>query len=167
MAKPSAGDFTGKQKAKLAKEAQLQQAEAAKTVSMVTAAEEKAKNAEVVDYTKEKPAPPVDTGPVDLTMTDADDDDETIAKIVASTDDDTPAAGTVGEATDLTEEKPPPPVEPVRVEKQKVLIRAKYDLSQVTVGRGTFYDFEEGRQYYVPPHVAQHLGERDYVDVLS
>ena len=167
MAKNSPGDFTGNRKAKLAKEAQLQQAEAARTVSMVTAAEEKAKNAEVVDYTKEKPAPVKDTGPVDLTVTNADDDDETIAKIVASTDDESPAAGTVGEATDLTAEKPQIPVEPVRVEKQKVLIRSKYDLSQVTVGKGTFYDFEEGRQYYVPPNVARHLNERDYVDVLS
>lgn len=166
MAKTSPGDFTGRQKNKLAKEAQLQQAEAAKTVSMVTAAEEKAKSAEVVDYTKEKQPAPVDTGPVDLTVTNADDDDETIAKIVASTDDEAPAAGTVGEPTDLTAE-PQIPVEPVRVEKQKVLIRSKYDLPQVTIGKGTFYDFEEGRQYYVPPNVARHLNERDYVDVLS
>lgn len=165
MAKNSPGDFTGNRKKKLAKEAQLQQAEASKTMSMVSAAEEKAKNAEVVDYTKEKVAAPVDTGPVDLTVTE-DDDDPTIAKFVAENDD-APESGTVGGPTDLTAEpvKAPAPVQVI--EKQKVLIRAKYDMSQVTIGKGTFYDFEEGRQYYVPPHVAQHLDERDYVDVLG
>ena len=158
MAKPSAGDFTGKQKQKLIKEAQAQQTEAAKATSMATAVEERRKGAEVVDYTAKKQAPKVDTGPKDLTVT-PDEDDETIARIVAGTSE--PEAGTIDEAEDLVEQ-----VAPVVTEKTKVLIRAKYDMSQVTIGKGTFYNFEEGQRYYVPPNVANHLSERDYVDIL-
>jgi hypothetical protein len=86
---------------------------------------------------------------------------------VADSDDNAPEAGTIGAPIDTTIEPPPKVPEPIVAEKSKVLIRARYDMSQVTVGRGTFFDFEEGRQYYVAPHVAQHLGEREYVDILG
>lgn len=172
---PSAGDFTGKQKATLLKKAQQEQAESAQHLAMATASAEQERSTEVVDYTKEVEQVPVDTGPVDLTVQDAGDEaDETIARLVAGSDGDEPEPGTVGEAHDYTEEANDPAaapspvsVAPVTVERSKVLIRSRYDLPQVTIGRGTLYEFEEGRQYYVPSHVAEHLAERDLVDILN
>lgn len=167
MAKTSPGDHTGRQKQKLIREAQDAQSESAKKVAMATAAEQDRRKTEVVDYTAKKSAPPVDTGPKDLTV--EDDEDATIARIVAGTAE--PESGTVGEPEDLTAPKAPKapavPAEPVKVEKSKVLIRSKYDLPQVTVGKGTLYNFEEGQRYYVPPNVAKHLASKDLIDVLG
>lgn len=168
MAKPSAGDYTGKQKARLMQEAQQQQVEQAQRVAMATVVAEREATTEVVDYTAEEEAPVPDTGPVDLTVQPADEEpDETIEQLVSRVGG-APSPDAVAGPVDLVEETETssPPEPPVIVEKTKTLIRARYDLDNVTVGRGTNYSFEEGRQYYVPPHVAEHLAERDYVDVL-
>lgn len=46
---------------------------------------------------------------------------------------------------------------------QEVVIRVNDTLTNVTIGAGTNYNFEEGKQYTVPIHVAQHLEEKGYV----
>jgi hypothetical protein len=51
----------------------------------------------------------------------------------------------------------------VEVEVPSVVVRVNSDLPQVTIGAGNLYDFEEGRQYKVPKHVADHLEEKGYV----
>lgn len=43
------------------------------------------------------------------------------------------------------------------------VIRVNTTLEQVTIGVGTEYNFEEGKQYRVPAHVAAHLEEKGYV----
>jgi hypothetical protein len=152
----SPGDFTGKKKEKLAKANAKEQAERAKEVSMVTAAEDERKSNEVVDYTKEKPTQPKQTGPVDLTAEGQDSGEASLDEVVAQTREEggeDPAPVAVSTAT--------------RVEKSKVRVRARFDLEQVTIGKGNHYDFEAGRQYLLPPNAAEHLAERDLVDVLD
>lgn len=163
------GDFTGNQKVKLQAEAQKQKQEQERELTMITAQEATKKSTEIVDYSKKKQAAVVDTGPVDLTITPDDGDDETINKIVASTRSEQPPAGDIVETTDLTAEQSRTPdlAAPVQVGRTSVKVRARYDMDKVTVGKGTFYDFEEGRQYLVPPHVAEHLSELERVDILN
>ena len=151
---PGPGDFTGRKKAELLKQqADEQKQAAAKLTTTAPVAEDRSKR-EVVDYATEKPAPPPE-GPKDLTVDQ--EEDPVIARIVAGTAE--PAPGVVGAPQDVVQT-----VDPVKP--QKVLVRAKYDLKQVTVGRGTFYDFEEGQRYYVPPNAAEHLERKNLVDVL-
>lgn len=160
----SPGDFTGKQKEALARKHAEEQQQRAGEMSMITAQQEAKKTREVVDYTKKQQAPAPDPGPVDYTVETGSDEenDPVIDAIVASAaeSDDEPAAPTAvrGEAQTPA---------PVRVEKTSRLIRARYDLPQVTIGHGNTYDFEEGRQYRVPPNVANHLAERELVDILQ
>jgi hypothetical protein len=45
----------------------------------------------------------------------------------------------------------------------RVTIRVNEDLEKVTIGAGNHYDFEAGRRYSVPKHVADHLEEKGYV----
>lgn len=164
----SPGDFTGKQKEALAKKHAEEQQQRAGEMSMITAAQEQKKTREVVDYTKPKAAPAPDPGPIDLTG-DGDEDgegDELIDAIVAkATDED------AGPSAEEAQQRHPAAVAqqstPVQVEKASSLVRARYDLPQVTIGHGNTYDFEEGRQYRVPPNVANHLAERALVDVLQ
>lgn len=49
------------------------------------------------------------------------------------------------------------------VEDDEVIIRINEKLTNVTIGRGTFYNFDQGKKYRVPRHVAQHLDEKGYV----
>lgn len=42
-------------------------------------------------------------------------------------------------------------------------IRVNADITQMTFGRGTYYDFEEGRTYRVPADLADHLDALGYV----
>jgi len=156
-----AGDFTGRQKQKLAEQHAQEQQQRATEVALATAAEDRKKQAEIVDYTQPAPPPPPeDTGPVDLTVTPDDESDPTIESIVASTKQQAKPAD-VEERVETSGEQP------VEVERPSRRVRARFDLNKVTVGRGTFYDFEAGRKYIVPPHVAQHLAERELVDVLD
>jgi hypothetical protein len=155
----SPGDFTGKEKARLAAENAEEQQRRAAEMSMITAAAETNKTREVVDYTQPKQAPPPeDTGPIDLTEATEPSGDDDIDAIVDATREDAPEAPVQREVT---------PVVQHRVERTSVLVRARYDMPAVTVGHGTNYDFEEGRQYRVPPNVANHLNERALVDILQ
>ena len=55
---------------------------------------------------------------------------------------------------------------PTVVEPETAIIRSNYDLDNVTVA-GNHYDFEEGRKYEVPLHVAKHLAQKEIVDILQ
>ncbi len=46
---------------------------------------------------------------------------------------------------------------------EEVTIRVNCDLEQVTIGKGTSFDFETGRKYKVPRFVAEHLEEKGFV----
>lgn len=162
----SPGDFTGKQKEALAKQHAEEQQKRAGEMAMVTAAQEVQKNREVVDYTKAKPEPAPPAGPVDLTVPPEEregDEDPIIAEILAEQGDQAPSSPLPFRHPSAQ------PVAPsaTTVEREAVLVRARYDLEQVTIGHGNTYDFEEGRQYKVPPNVANHLAERALVDVLQ
>lgn len=163
----SPGDFTGIQKERLAKQHAEEQQKRAGEMAMVTAAQDQKKSREVVDYTKPKPAPAPDPGPVDYVEGNQDEEggesDPVIDAIVASARE----SGDEPEPTAPASPNAAQPVAPVRVEKTATLIRARYDLPQVTIGHGNTYDFEEGRQYRVPPNVANHLAERELVDILQ
>ena len=170
MAK-SPGDFTGKQKARLQKEAAERQQEEASRLSMITVQENQAKSNEVIDYTKKEkvrqqptgPGTQVDPEPVDMT----EDGDHRQPR-----EDLTTATGggvtepVTDEVIDTTRE-PEVVAQPVIAQPESVMIRARYDLPQVTIGHGNHYDFEAGRRYRVPYNAAQHLAERDLVDILS
>jgi hypothetical protein len=43
------------------------------------------------------------------------------------------------------------------------VIRVNTTLEEVTIGVGTSFNFEEGKQYRVPAHVAAHLEEKGYI----
>lgn len=167
----AAGDFTGRKKQELAAKYAEEQERRASEMAMASASAEKTKSREVVDYTQPKAAsPPPDTGPVDLTEDTS--DDPTIDAIVAATredegDDDGPTPEELDAAQEATARQQVQAVDPTQVQKTSVLIRARYDLEQVTIGHGNHYDFEEGRKYRVPPNVANHLSERGLVDVLG
>lgn len=53
--------------------------------------------------------------------------------------------------------------EVVYVEAPARTIRVNAKIEQMTFGAGNIYDFEEGGQYRVPAHVADHLEELGYV----
>lgn len=50
-----------------------------------------------------------------------------------------------------------------KAEGARKVIRVNTTLENVTIGVGTSYNFEEGKQYRVPAHVAAHLEEKGYV----
>lgn len=129
------GDFTGQQKAKLAKD----HAEAVKDreseLSMMEAAETEAAQNRVTDYS-------AGTQPVIL------DDPDVVAEAERV----------------LTEDVQVLDQEHVATRAQDaVLIRINADLENVTIGAGNNYTFREGEKYKVPAMVAQHLEEKGYV----
>lgn len=148
MANPSAGNYTGKQKKKLEAKAREEQTLRANELSMVTAEAEQEKKDAVVDYTKKGGVKEVEI------TTEAGEQHPTDEAGDESTAEQQPAS-------DVEE------VAPIEVGKSKIRVRARADLDQVTVGKGNHYDFEAGRQYFVPPNVARHLGERELVDILG
>ena len=146
----SPGDFTGRQKARLQKEAAERQAEEAQRLTMITADQERAKSDEVVDYTNVEKTRLKPTGP--------------------GTQKDPEPVDLSGEAKDEvidTSRGEVAVAEPVKVERTAVLVRARYDLEQVTIGHGNHYNFEAGRRYRIPEDAAIHLSERELVDVLQ
>lgn len=146
----SPGDFTGRQKARLQKEAAERQAEEAQRLTMITADQERAKSDEVVDYTNVKKTRLKPTGP--------------------GTQQDPEPVDLSGEAKDEvidTSRGEVAVAEPVKVERTAVLVRARYDLEQVTIGHGNHYNFEAGRRYRIPEDAAIQLSERELVDVLQ
>lgn len=44
-----------------------------------------------------------------------------------------------------------------------VVIRVNETLSNVTIGAGNYFNFDEGKQYRVPRNVAAHLDEKGYL----
>lgn len=48
-----------------------------------------------------------------------------------------------------------------------VLIRAEYDLEDVTIGYGNTYTLKQGWRYKVPRHVAIHLESKNVITVLD
>ena len=147
------GDFTGMKKARLQAEVEEQQTREAERLAMATASAQRSSSNEIVDYTKPRPKVRKEpTGPG--------------VKREAPVKDLTGDAGKVGAVTDVLVQDEEDE-EPVYVRPTSVLIRARYDLENVTIGHGTLYNFEAGRRYRVPWNVAEHLGERDLVDVLE
>ena len=170
MAK-SPGDFTGKQKARLQKEVAEKQQEEAKRLSMITAEENQAKSNEVIDYTNQKktrlkptgPGTQQDPDPVDYSEGG---DQRDLTTATGGAQDPAPEPVT-DEVIDTTREPEAVAPQPVTVQPTSVLVRARYDLPQVTIGHGNHYDFEAGRRYRIPYDAAVQLSERDLVDVLS
>lgn len=131
VAKKAPGDYTGRQTAKLRKEAAEKDADRSKQLSMATAAEQERIDNTIVDYSEanrpveeEAPAGAFDTYDVDT--------------------DDVVEVEQEGDSTPM------------------VLIRLNADL-KTNVGYRQYYEFEAGRRYRVPKHVADHLDEKGYV----
>lgn len=163
----SPGDFTGKQKAKLQKEAEERQQEEASRLSMITAQEQKTKSNEVIDYTQKRekvrkqetgPGTQADPEPVDLS--EGGDHREVLTTATGSSS----PEPVKDEVIDTSRGDA---VQPVVVEKRSVLVRARYDLPQVTIGHGNHYDFEAGRRYRISQDAAIQLSERDLIDILE
>ena len=53
------------------------------------------------------------------------------------------------------------------VQPTSVLVRARYDVEQATVGHGNHYTLEAGQRYKLPFDAAQHFAERELVDILQ
>lgn len=158
----NAGDFTGRQRAKLDRERAAEKAARKDSISMITGAQEAAKD-DVVDYTDQKQGrkrgrKSAAKAPVTDTHTGEEIEDPTIAAIVGDGDEPDPDALDVEDYVDDDE------VEVTRY--PDVEIKAMADLEQVTIGVGTEYNFEYGRKYIVPYNVAFHLQEQGYCEVL-
>lgn len=157
----SAGDFTGRQRAKLERERAQEKAARKDSISMITGAQEAAKD-DVVDYRSQKQGrkrgrPEAAKAPVTDTATGEEIEDPTIAAIVGEGyEEPDPDALDDVDYTDGVETPVYPDVE----------IKAMADLEQVTIGVGTEYNFEYGRKYIVPYNVAFHLQEQGYCEVL-
>lgn len=163
----SPGDYTGRQKAKLQKEAQERQEEEAQRLTMITAQEGRSKSNEVIDYTQKRekvrkeptgPGTQVDPEPVDLS--EGGDHREAREDLTTAT----APEPVLDEVIDTSQEPRP---RPTMVEKRSVLVRARYDLPQVTIGHGNHYDFEAGRRYKISQDAAIQLSERDLIDILE
>lgn len=156
----SAGDFTGRQRARLDQERAAQKAARQDQITTITGARREAKQ-EVVDYTDQKQGrkrgrKSAAKAPVTNAETGEQVEDPTIAAIVGDADEPDPEAL---HPEDMTEG-------PEIVERPNVEIKAMADLEQVTIGVGTEYNFEYGRKYIVPYNVAFHLSEQGYCEVL-
>lgn len=165
----SPGDYTGRQKAKLQKEAQERQEEEAQRLTMITAQESRSKSNEVIDYTQKRekvrmeptgPGTQVDPEPVDLS--EGGDHREAREDLTTAT----APEPVLDEVIDTTETAGVTR-RPTMVEKRSVLVRARYDLPQVTIGHGNHYDFEAGRRYRISQDAAIQLSERELVDILE
>ncbi|MCA1781846.1 MAG: hypothetical protein ABR616_10920 [Dermatophilaceae bacterium] len=167
MAK-SPGDFTGKQKARLQKEAQEKQAKESNRLSMITAEDNSAKSNEVIDYTNVKKTVKQPTGPgtqVDPEPVDLSEGGDQRGEVTTATSGDKAPEPVTDEVIDTARSRPQR--DPIHLDPESVLVRARYDLPQVTIGHGNHYDFEAGRRYKIPYDAAIQLSERDLVDVLS
>lgn len=54
-------------------------------------------------------------------------------------------------------------VDVVRTEEEFEVVTVLDDIQQMTYGVGNNYDFERGRKYKIPRHLADHLREKGYV----
>jgi hypothetical protein len=138
------GDFTGTQKAKLAKEHAEAVQEREGELSMMAEAEAQAAQNRVTDYTNGPQAPLILDD--EKTLADAE------AELLAARErefGDSPLV--LDDSTVGVNEAP------------YRTIRINSDLESVTIGAGNHYTFREGEKYKVPAHVADHLEEKGYV----
>lgn len=152
--KANRGDISGRAKQKLLEEHAEERKEAEKrmaTAEKVRAVEDQ----QVLDLTKKIPA--VVEEPEFEVLDGSPEDDEDVDETIAALAGRDAAAETASVSSPAT----------TTVVKETCKVRARYDLEQVTIGAGTFYDFEEGRKYIVPYNVAFHLAERELVDILD
>lgn len=136
------GDFTGTQKAQLAKQHAEEVAKREGELSIMNQAELEARESQVVDYSE-------GTTPLIL------DDEQTLEQANAEL-----AAQRLGGATDeliLDDEAVGTRPAPQRT------IMVNDVLESVTIGAGNHYSFEPGVKYRVPAHIADHLEEKGYV----
>lgn len=159
----NAGDFTGRERAKLDRQRAAEKQARAGQITTITGAQEAAKD-EVVDYTDQKQGrkrgrKSAAKAPVTDTRTGEDVEDPTIAALVGEgADEPDPDALEVEDYADGEG--------PEIAQYPDVEIKAMADLEQVTIGVGTEYNFEYGRKYIVPYNVAFHLSEQGYCEVL-
>lgn len=137
------GDYTGQQKAKLAKEHADAVAARGDELAMMDAAERVAAENRVTDYTAGADSP--------LIL----DDEKSLADAEA----------------ELSRNRPQFEDDEVVIDDEGVgvreqphrTIRVNSDLEQVTIGAGNHYTFKEGEKYRVPAAVADHLEEKGLV----
>lgn len=158
--RPSAGDFTGRQKAQHAKEQQKANEERSAQMSMATAVETEEERVGVFDaQTGERLDPQNDVAvvveearpsflPEREPVLTGQEDPEEVAPVIAAR-----KAFT----------QPPPTV----VRSSMVTIRVDADIEDMTYGmlngEPNNYTFKEGLQYRVPVGVAEHLNERGLI----
>jgi hypothetical protein len=143
---PSAGDATGRAKAKLEAEQAQVAAERQNELTMIN----QAIAAEAVDgifdpVTGAKVGDDAEAGAEDGHGAEVQSEEELARPIVV---DDSPEVMDFGVET---------------VDQGTTVIRVNETLPNVTIGAGNHYNFEEGKQYEVPRHVAAHLEEKGYV----
>lgn len=142
--KPQRGDMTGRKRVQNAEKVADEVNEQALTKTKMAAAERAAIENEVIEQDG-KSSKVIDK------------DDPTIAAVVAAAE----PQPTPGEATEVE-------VQGVEInETEMVLVRARYDVENATVGYGNNYNMEEGRKYRIPRNAAFHFSERELVDILS
>ena len=136
---PRHGDFTGQQKAKLAKEHAEEVAKREGELSMMAEREAIEAQNRVTDYTQ-------GTQPTIL------DDPESVARAEAELQ-----RGGLGDDVQVLDGDVETRERPDRV------IIVNTDLEQITIGAGNHYSFNEGEKYRVPAHVADHLEEKGLI----
>ena len=136
---PRPGDFTGQQKAKLAKEHAEEVAKREGELSMMAEREAIEAQNRVTDYTQ-------GTQPTIL------DDPESVARAEAELQ-----RGGLGDDVQVLDGDVETRERPDRV------IIVNTDLEQITIGAGNHYSFNEGEKYRVPAHVADHLEEKGLI----
>lgn len=158
----SHGDITGRKAAK--QQAELEEEKKREASRVAQAQQSRAEDKEeVVRLVRQSPEPkgpePEQIEYQDGTPKPEEEPDATVEALVAEADQ--PQSREVGGI--VREQGGAPTI----VEAETTIVRSNYDLEQVTVGAGNHYDFEEGRKYEVPTHVAKHLAEKEIVDILS
>ena len=136
---PRHGDFTGQQKAKLAKEHAEEVAKREGELSMMAEQEAIAAQNRVTDYTQGTTPEVIDDPDVVAAA-------EAELQRAALNDDVQVLDGDVE-----TRERPD----------RTIIVNT--DLEQVTIGAGNHYSFNEGEKYRVPAHVADHLEEKGLI----
>ena len=134
---------------------------------MITAQEQKTKTTEVIDLTQQKKVKPKVTGPgaqpdaAPIDYSEGGDNrapeeegtgEQSLEEVVDATRTPSEDAGQVAVQT---------------VNPTSVLVRARYDIEQATVGHGNHYTLAAGQRYKLPFDAAQHFAERELVDILQ
>ena len=155
------GDITGRKSAKQTAALTEEKKREAARISQATQARAEDME-EVVNLVRRQPK---ETGPApdaiqkqDGSRPVEDEPDDVVEALVAEADQ--PASREVG---GIVRQQSGPTL----VKAETAIVRSNYDLENVTVGAGNHYDFEQGRKYKVPMNVAEHLAQKELVDILS